>query len=245
MLSKYFSKNIFSYKFLFFMAVLFNLQTAFSQDTIRYYQDGKLVVELYQGEQDALPKSAFLPRVSFGFQTLTPAVYPVRLLASRFWSVGGQYRRLLVRKQNISLGIGAELAWNNLRWQNDNFIQKNQDSVLFVNPNVEQVYKNKLALLSVSVPLILYKTFEKNWRIGLGTYADWRLQSYSRTAYQLNNEKTDTKNFSDFHLQTLRFGLQAEVKYKFIKIFSKYDFSTLFKTGKAQKINLLTFGVGF
>lgn len=218
--------------------------SVFSQDTIRYYQDNTLVEEIYWGEEDKQPKSAVVPRISFGFQTLSPSVYATRLLSSRFWSIGGQYRRLLSAKANISLGIGIEVAWNNLRWETDDFLFKNQDSIAFVNPNADQVRQNKLGILNLSVPIIIYKNFEKNWRIGFGAYSDLRLQSFSRTAYSRANERFDTKTFSDFHLQNLRLGLQIEAKYKLLRIFAKYDLNSLFKPEKAQQTNLLTFGLG-
>ena len=243
MYHKYFSfPKIILALFMFNVVILFD---TFSQDTIRYYQDNKLVEEIYLGEEDKLPKFTVAPRVAFGFQSLSPAVYPTRLLASRFWSVGGQYRRLLLPKQNISVGLGLELAWNNLGWQGDDFLSKNQDSVSFVNINAEKVHKNKLGILNLSVPIIFYKVFEKNWRIGLGAYTDWRLQSSSRVAYTMNNENINTKNFSDFHLQSMRYGLQVEIKYKFLRIFSKYDINSLFKPEKAEKTNIWTFGIGF
>lgn len=238
---KYFSR----FAFTFFFYLIFTSFKVFSQDTIRYYKDKKLVEEVYFGEKDDLPKSTLQPRIVFGFQNLVPAAYPNRLLSSRFWSVGGQYRRLLSPKQNISVGIGLELAWNNLGWQSNNFLTKNQDSISFVNINAEKVHKNKLGILSLSVPIILYKTFEKNWRIGLGAYTDWRLQSASRVAYTRNNENTNTKSFSDYHLQSMRYGLQVEIKYKFLRIFSKYDINSLFKPEKAEKTNIWTFGIGF
>ncbi|GAB4128065.1 MAG: hypothetical protein OHK0045_16430 [Raineya sp.] len=229
---------------IFLIAIGLNY-SAFSQDTIRYYQDNKLIEEVYFGEKDQAPTSAFVPRIAFGLQSLSPAVYPNRLFASRFWSIGGQYRRLILQKQGISLGLGLEIAWNNLSWQTDKFLTKNQDSISFVSNNAEQIHKNKLGILNLSLPVILYKSFEKNWRIGIGTYADWRLQSFSRTAYTLNGEAIDTKNFSDFYLQTLRYGLQVEVKYKFIRFFSKYDLNSLFKNEKAQKTAIWVFGIGF
>lgn len=218
--------------------------SAFSQDTIRYYQDNKLVEEIYLGEKDALPKSAWLPRLGVGLQMLSPSPYPNRIFSSRFWNIGGQYRRLLSQKQNISIGIGLELAWNNLRWQTDDFLSKTQDSIEFISVNVEEVHKNKLSIFGLSVPIIFYKTFEKNWRIGVGGCADWRLQSFSRTAYRQAGQTFDSKNFSDFHLQPVRLGVQVEAKYKFLRVFSKYDFSTLFELNKSKKTNLWTFGIG-
>ena len=244
MLHKYFLKKTISYIFVLITMVFLVAQTAFSQDTIRYYKEGKLVEEIYSGEKDALPKSAFLPRLGFGLQMLSPSSYPNRILSSRFWSIGGQYRRLLSQKQNISIGIGLELAWNNLRWQTDDFLSKTQDSIQFFSANADEVRKNKLSIFGLSVPIIFYKTFEKNWRIGVGGYADWRLQSFSRTAYTNANETFDSKNFSDFHLQPIRFGVQVEAKYKFFRVFSKYDFSTLFVPDKAGKTNIWTFGIG-
>lgn len=237
---KYFFKYLFVFSILYFCGSSW----VFSQDTIRYYQDKKLVEEIYMGEKDDLPKSALLPRIAFGFQTLTPTPYPTGLLASRFWSIGGQYRRLLSQSQNISIGIGLEMSWNNLRWQDDKFLEKDPNGINFVNPNVEQIHKNKLGILNISVPAIFYKSFEKNWRVGIGVYTDWRLQSSSRTAYTTNNTDFDTKNFSDFHLQPVRYGVQFEAKYKLLRIFSKYDLNTLFRANKAEKTNLWTFGIG-
>lgn len=245
MSAKYFLELRFWY---FWITLLSGSQyacTAFSQDTIRYYQEGKLVEEIYRGEKDLAPKSALLPRLGFGLQMLSPSSYPNRVFSSRFWAVGGQYRRLLSQKKNISIGIGVEFVWNNLRWQTDNFLTKNQDSIRFVDNSFEQVRKNKLSIFGVSVPIIFYKTFEKNWRVGIGGYTDFRLQSFSRVAYRNGSEQIDTKNFSDFHLSPFRAGVLIEAKYKFLRFFGKYDINPLFNTQKALPANLWTFGIGF
>ncbi|MFN3316810.1 MAG: hypothetical protein ACK40K_08360, partial [Raineya sp.] len=65
---KYFSR----FALTFFFYLIFTSFKVFSQDTIRYYKDNKLVEEVYFSEKDNLPKSTLQPRIAFGFQSLVP-----------------------------------------------------------------------------------------------------------------------------------------------------------------------------
>jgi hypothetical protein len=232
----------------YFLAICFcclYFGVALAQDTIWRTENGKRVYEIYQGEaQDKRNSKTFAPRLAFGLNTVSPNAYPTKLISSRFWALGGQYRhRISSEKAAISLGVGLEFSWNNLSFDGDTYPSKVNDELVWVQSPLK-VTRNKLSLFGLSIPVLVYKTFDK-WRIGVGGYGDITLSSFSKVRFQeTNGREVENKTFSDFYINRFRYGLQLEAKYKFIRFFGKYDLQTLFQSGKAQNTRIIAFGIG-
>ncbi|MDX1904200.1 MAG: hypothetical protein SFU27_08585 [Thermonemataceae bacterium] len=229
---------------LFFLLGLSTISLVVAQDTIWHTENGKRFFEIYKGENNQTPKYAILPRIEFGFNTLGSSVYPIQILKSRFWSLGLQYRRRLgAEAKGFSIGVGAEASWNNLHFSDNQELIKGNSAVERTTLPTEAT-RNKLTIFNIGIPVLFYKTLPK-WRFGLGSYADIGLSRFTEIRYELNGQKQAYKNFSDFYTNTLRYGIRAEVKYKIIRIFAKYDINTLFQSGKADNNpRIFTFGIG-
>jgi hypothetical protein len=243
-----FTNNFMMMQRKYFLALcfyVFCLGVAVAQDTIWYTENGKRKYEIYKGEEnDKRNFRTFVPRFGFGFNTLSPSTYPTKLISSRFWTLGGQYRhRISSEKAAISLGVGLEFSWNNLRFDGSEYPSKTATELVWLQASQEPS-RNKLTLVNIGVPILVYKTFD-NWRIGVGGYGDFMLSSYTKLRYKdSNGENIENKTFSDFYTNRFRYGLQVEAKYKFIRFFGKYDLQTLFQSGKAQDTRIIAFGIG-
>jgi len=233
-------KYLFTIGFYFFC-----MASVWAQDTIWHTENGKRTFEIYKGEEeDKRNFSTFAPRFGFGFNTLSPNNYSTKLISSRFWTLGGQYRkRISSEKTAISLGVGLEFSWNNLRFDGNEYPSKTATELVWLQ-TPQEATRNKLTLVNICVPLLFYKTFE-TWRIGVGGYSDFTFSSFSKVRYKdANDESVENKTFSDFYTNRFRYGVQIEAKYKIIRFFGKYDLQTLFQSGKAQDTRIIAFGIG-
>lgn len=226
----------------FFVLLLF--QTTFAQDTIRYWDKGKKIYEVYLGEKDSVDMRIVLPRVSVGLHLPQGNFYPLETLSSRFWNVGLLYWHQIPKIQgNIAFGI--EFTWNNLAFVEDRTLVRTRDSTAYLPIGGTNIKQSKLTIANLSIPLMFYKNFRSFWRIGIGGYADIRLSSFTKLRYNDNTgEKVKIKNFSDYHLRPLRVGGQVEVSLKIYRLFARYDFTTLFLPQKAPDTQILVIGVG-
>lgn len=226
-----------------FFALLFT-KILFAQDTIQYLDKGKKIYEIYFGEKDSVSTRVILPRISFGINLPQGNFYPLQTFNSRFWSVGLQYSHQ-IRKINGNIAFGVEFSWNNLAFAENKTLSRTRDSVAYITINGSNIKQTKLTIANLSIPLMFYKNFKPFWRIGIGGYADIRLSSFTKLRYDdTAGEKVKIKNFSDFHLQPLRAGLQAELFFKIYRLFARYDLTPLFTPQKAPQTQLFVVGIG-
>jgi hypothetical protein len=172
--------------------------------------------------------------------------------------------RLGKNKGPANIQFGAELAWNNLMFQDDITIRKIDGQGQFINyldPNLPSelqitngipARKGKMTVATIGLPVLFGMDFGKNddLKIAAGGYVNYKIASYTKTVFFEDGDREKVKNYSDYGLSDWRYGLIATFSYKGLSIFGKYDLSPLFKTNplrpdgsQAGDFNVYSFGI--
>lgn len=173
--------------------------------------------------------------------------YNLRPLGSRYVSVALGVMPTIIRGKRASLKLyyGVEVAWNNFMFENDVIAEKTPGGVAFVDAR-RDLKKSKLTVCTIGVPVVPRVTFYNNQNrkvchIGLGAYANYRLDSY-RKIKELNGDKD--RRHANFDLANYRYGLMAHLGIGKTDFFVKYDISPVFKEGKGPDVRAISFGFG-
>jgi hypothetical protein len=67
------------------------------------------------------------------------------------------------------------------------------------------------------------------FRFGLGPYAAYRIDSWTKYRYREGGEKNKPKEKSNYYLNNFRYGARAQVGWKGIDLFVNYDLNQLFE----------------
>jgi hypothetical protein len=84
-----------------------------------------------------------------------------------------------------------------------------------------------------------------SFRFGLGPYAGYRTDSYTKRVYKEDGEKQRVRDRDNFYLNNLRYGLRMQLGYREVDLFFSYDLNNLFVAGRAPELNTFSFGVSF
>lgn len=85
----------------------------------------------------------------------------------------------------------------------------------------------------------------ESFRIGLGPYAGYRIDSYTKLQYKEEGEKRRERNHDPFYLNNIRYGLRFQIGFRDTDLFFNYDMNELFASGKGPKLNAFSFGITF
>ena len=174
---------------------------------------------------------------------------PSRLRTINSTYIGvGVYLRQNIGNSPISLQTGLLLDWYNFKFQGDNYITQGPESVVFGDYTEdfgENIEKAKLVVNYINIPLMLNLRFRdsegnRTFNFGVGGYVGYRINSYSKINIERNEKDKDRDTF---YLNNFRYGLEAQVGYRNILIFTKYDLNPLFNTDRGPELNAISFGI--
>lgn len=172
--------------------------------------------------------------------------------------------RLGKNKGPANVQFGAELAWNNLMFQDDITIRKADGQSEFVNyldPTIRPEWqitngiparKGKMTVATIGIPLLFGFDFgpDDDVKAAAGAYVNYKIASYTKTVYFEDGDRERVKNYSDYGLSDWRYGVMATFSYKGLSIFGKYDLSPLFNNNPLRPdgsqtgdINVYSFGI--
>ena len=147
-------------------------------------------------------------------------------------------------KKRLGLVTGLGLGWNNYKFNNKQLVLQNDGDSIYAVLDTETKYsKNKLSALYMNVPLMLefqQPVGNKKLWIAVGGYAGVKLGSNLKL---ITNDGAKTKNRKDYHLNTLRYGLRAQVGFDNFGVYCNYSLATLFKKDKGPELYPLSLGV--
>jgi len=173
--------------------------------------------------------------------------YDLRVLGSRYVAVsmGGMPTISRGKRASLKLYYGVEVAWNNFMFDGNNIAEKTPNGITFPDAGRE-LQKSKLTACTIGVPVVPRVTFydsqgRKAGHIGLGAYANYRLDSYRKIK---EADESKDRRHSNFDLNSYRYGLMAHLGVKGANFFVKYDLNPLFETGKGPDVRTLSFGIG-
>ena len=191
------------------------------------------------------------------FPNSSDELYAVRPWGSWYVGLASIQRTRLAKKFFLEWGIGVN--WYNFKFEEDNvLIQKDDDGIHFVEDNRDVSYKkSKLTasfLTASLVPVIdfgdnsrkarIWDGYRNSFRIGLGPYVGYRIESHSKLVYKDENKEKD-KEHDSFYLNNIRWGMRLQLGYRSTDLFFNYDISELFVEGKGPNLNAFSFGVIF
>jgi hypothetical protein len=184
-------------------------------------------------------------------------LYAVRPWGSWYIGLASIQRTRLAKKFFLEWGIGVN--WYNFKFEQDNvLIQKTSDGTFFTEDTRDVDYvKSKLTasyLTASVIPVVdfsdnsrkprLWDGYGNSFRVGLGPYVGYRIESHSKLVYK-DDDKEKQKEHNSFYLNNIRYGLRLQLGYRSTDLFFNYDLNELFASGKGPKLNAFSFGVIF
>ncbi|MBM3176945.1 MAG: hypothetical protein FJZ78_02965 [Bacteroidetes bacterium] len=199
----------------------------------------------------------FLREGEFVDQAAVP--YTVRPLGSWYVAANSIYRTRLANKLFIEWGYG--LGFYNFKFLDNNIrIIKTPDEVRFVEDGRDADFiKSKLTAYYAQASFVPVLDFggnrhkpgifddhrSRSFRIGIGPYAGYRIDSFSKLVFEEDGRKKTDRNHDNFFLENIRYGARLQFGVRNTDFFVNYDMSQLFTKGKGPDVNAFSFGVSF
>jgi hypothetical protein len=162
--------------------------------------------------------------------------------------------------RHVFFEFGLGVSWYNFKFQDDNtLITKGENGVEFSkDPRPLEFNVSKLTATYLNASFIpMYATgrhhHHSRWnysdhdsfRIGIGPYAGYRLESHSKQGYTIDNDKKADKERDNFYLNNLRYGVRLQMGLQSLDFFAAYDLNSFFVDGKGPQLNAFTIGLVF
>jgi hypothetical protein len=184
--------------------------------------------------------------------------YSVRPWGSWYVGLNSIYRTRMTNHFFLEWGYG--FSWYNFKFENAQTQMSKDDNGVYFNLDSRgyDYHKSKLTAAYVNISAVPMIDFGGNkwkpslldghrssgFRFGVGPYAGYLIDSYSKQIYDVNNEKKKERHHDNYYLNNLRYGLRAQVGFGDIDFFFNYDLNTLFATNKSANPNLNAFSFG-
>lgn len=186
------------------------------------------------------------------------ALYTVKPWGSWYTAINNNFRTHLFGI--LYLDWGAGISWYNFKFQNSSArIEKDAEQVNFYeDQTVENPVKSKLTVTYLNVNFVPVLSFgssgrkkdifhwdypENGFRIGLGAYAGYRIDSYSKAVWKDSGKKEKDHDKSNYFLNNFRYGTKVILGFKSVDLFINYDLNDLFAEGAGPKLNAFSFGI--
>jgi len=184
-------------------------------------------------------------------------LYTVKPWGSWYVGLNSIQRTRVAGKFFIEWGGGV--SWYNFKFQNARTtITKDDTGVIFSEDSRDVNFiKSKLTATYLNASVVPLLDFSGNrrrsslfegygsdsFRIGIGPYVGYRIDSYSKQVYKEEGDKRKNRERDNFYLNNIRYGLRAQIGFNDIDLFINYDTSELFATGKGPQLNAFSFGI--
>ena len=194
--------------------------------------------------------------------------YAVRPWGSWYVALNSIQRTHVGGKFYLEWGMGV--SWYNFKFQDaKTMVSKDATGVDFSDdPRTLDFVKSKLTVSYINaslVPMIDFGgggrkttifdgsrvdfssrgTHSSSFRFGIGPYAGYRIGSYTKQTYRVNNDIKREHNSDNFYLNNIRYGVRVQLGFSDVDLFFNYDLNSLFADNKAPKLNAFSFGVTF
>jgi hypothetical protein len=148
--------------------------------------------------------------------------------------------------RHFGIVTGLGINFNNYRFDGNFNIRKRSDGTIDSISPIATLKKSKLATVYLTLPVMLegqIPAANHHLDLAAGFIGAIKLGSHSRMVFQ---EGKDSKSYSDFSLNMLRYGATARIGYQNFQIYGTYYLTPLFKTGKGPGgYDLYPFELGF
>ena len=148
-------------------------------------------------------------------------------------------------KTRLSASIGLEFSWNNYKFSENVVIGKDSASVTF-DPFAasQKKIKSKLTVSWLNVPFMVhYNAKKSSFHMALGGFAGYRLGSHSKTKFTDDGVMKKEKEFTNFYLNSLQYGLRFQFGFYDVDFFAAYNLNSLFSSGRGPALTPVSFGI--
>lgn len=180
-----------------------------------------------------------------------------KLGGSGFVELGWAWKTRVFNNTNaVRLKYGFSFMWNKLDIK-DNLYFNEEDDVVMLEEFPLNVNKSKFRTTYLAIPVhfefgssrkverenyVRYYTHNR-FKIGVGGYAAFTLQSMQKLKYSEDGDKQKDK-IKDFNTNTIVYGLSTYIAWGDVGIYFKYDLTPIFKD-QAQDLNNISLGLRF
>ncbi len=185
------------------------------------------------------------------------ALYTVKPWGSWYVGINSVWRSRMANKFFLEWGGGV--SWYNFKYENERTVMSKDDNGVIYTEDTRDLdfRKSKLTAAYINAFLVPLIDFGSNghkpsifdggrnrgFRFGVGPYAGYRIDSYSKQTIVENGEKNRYHNHDNFYLNNIRYGLRLQLGFRDADVFFQYDMNELFTDGKGPKLNAFSFGV--
>lgn len=189
----------------------------------------------------------------------TDPIYSVRPWGS--WYVGINAVEELRLSQQLSFEFRGGLSFYNFKFDEDDILMTKTPSETVFSHDTRSLdfTKSKLAIAHLNVGFMAvlntrdydhrhgrFHWHHDGFRIGIGPYIGYRLDSYNKLQYEVEDgDKETERNRSNFHLNNLRYGARLLIGIRNVDLFFQYDINELFKDDRGPRLNAYSFGISF
>lgn len=193
------------------------------------------------------------------FPDQSNSLYSVRPWGSWYVGLNSIYRTRMANKFFLEWGGGV--SWYNFKFENNQtLVTKDNTGVLFSEDSRNFSFtKSKLTAAYVNISAVPVIDFGGNrrkpsffdgrsgsgFRIGVGPYVGYLIDSYTKQVYNDNNNKKREVHHNNYYLNNLRYGLRAQIGFNDVDFFFNYDMNQLFADNKGPQLNAFSFGISF
>jgi hypothetical protein len=175
------------------------------------------------------------------------------------WFVGLNATERTRMGRTFFLEWGGGVSWYNFKFQNEAVLMSMDTVSVKFTPDLSETdyVKSKLTACYLNVftvpvfdfggnsrkPMFFDGSHSESFRIGLGPYAGYRIDSYSKSVYKEEGDKRKNRNHENFYLENFRYGLRFQLGFRDADFFFNYDLNELFTDGRGPKLNAFSFGI--
>ncbi|MDH5476133.1 MAG: hypothetical protein OEX22_10610 [Cyclobacteriaceae bacterium] len=191
----------------------------------------------------------------------TNEIYSAKPLGSWAFAINGINRTHIAGPLYLQWGGG--INWYNFKFHDETVrMSKDNNNVIFTNDTRVDIdpIKSKLTstyLNASMLPVFQFGGKSKNWdndwcfghnkgngfRIGVGGYAGYKINSYSKFVYEDKGDKRKEKDKDGYYLNNWRYGARLQLGFRDVDLFVNYDISELFVKDKGPQLNTFSFGI--
>ena len=156
---------------------------------------------------------------------------------------------------------GFGVSWYNFKFENDKLrMSKDANTVIFSDDQRDvEFIKSKLTAtyLNASLvpvidfgghsrkPMIFNGGHKDSFRIGLGPYAGYRIDSYTKLVFKDNGDRHRERDHDNYYLNNLRYGLRLQFGFGATDFFINYDLNEVFASSRGPQLHAFSFGLTF
>ncbi|MBL7864493.1 MAG: hypothetical protein JNK10_06440 [Cyclobacteriaceae bacterium] len=189
-------------------------------------------------------------------------LYTVKPWGSWYVGLTSTLRTRLSGKFYIEWGAGV--SWYNFKFTNYKAtLDKDDNGVIFYEKTDPVEYtKSKLTVAYVNISMVPMfdlggysrkpmvfngdrLNFDRrgSFRIGIGPYVGYRLDSYTKQVWEEGGDTKKSHVHDNYYLNNIRYGLRAQMGFRDTDIFFAYDLNDLFIEGKGPRLHAFSFGI--